>query len=156
VAAELYKTLRAAEVVPGVKGIVVSCHKFLRPSELSAEDEAVSQQSDLAFAIMDKVVPFTALRRRCCTFAHAACRCFAPQKALKFCSPNDLRFCSPNDLQTAALVSPNDLQTAALVSPPHFRRCRVHRAQQCTQAAALDVRPVASGAVCAWPTGDMQ
>lgn len=136
-AAELYKTLRAAEVVPGVKGIVVSCHKFLRPSELSAEDEAVSQQSDLAFAIMDKVVQFTASRRRCCTFAHAACRCFAPRKALKFCSPNDL-------------------QTAALVSPPHFRRCRVHRAQQCTQTAALDVRPVASGAVCAWPTGDRQ
>ena len=57
VAAELYKTLRAAEVFPGVKGIVVACKKFLRESELSAEGDAVPQQSDLAVAIMDKVTP---------------------------------------------------------------------------------------------------
>ncbi len=55
VAFELYKTLRAAEVFPGVKGIVVACKKFLRMSELSAEGDAVQEQSDLAVAIMDKV-----------------------------------------------------------------------------------------------------
>ena len=56
VAAELYKTLRAAEVFPGVKGIVVACKKFLRESELSAEGASLPEQSDLAVAIMDKVV----------------------------------------------------------------------------------------------------
>lgn len=61
VAAGLYKTLRAAEVVPGVQGIVVACQKFLRESELSAEGDAVSEQSDLAFAIMDKVMPRVAM-----------------------------------------------------------------------------------------------
>jgi hypothetical protein len=55
VAAELYKTLRAAEIFPGVKGIVVACKMFLRESELSAEDGALPEQSDLAVAIMDKV-----------------------------------------------------------------------------------------------------
>jgi hypothetical protein len=55
VASELYKTLRAAKVFPGVKGIVVACKKFLRESELSAEGDAVQEQSDLAVAIMDKV-----------------------------------------------------------------------------------------------------
>ncbi len=55
VAAGLYKTLRAAEVVPGVKGIVVACKKFLRENELSGEDDAVEDQSDLSVAIMDKV-----------------------------------------------------------------------------------------------------
>ncbi len=55
VAAGLYHTLRAAEVVPGVKGIVVACNKFLRESELSGEGDAVAEQSDLAVAIMDKV-----------------------------------------------------------------------------------------------------
>jgi hypothetical protein len=55
VAYELYKTLRAAEVFPGVKGIVVACKKFLRESELSAEGDALQEQSDLAVAIMDKV-----------------------------------------------------------------------------------------------------
>jgi hypothetical protein len=40
-----------------VKGIVVACKKFLRESELSAEGDAVPQQSDLAVAIMDKVTP---------------------------------------------------------------------------------------------------
>jgi hypothetical protein len=55
VASELYKTLRAAEVFPGVKGIVVACKKFLRESELSAEGDALQEQSDLAVAIMDKV-----------------------------------------------------------------------------------------------------
>ncbi len=54
-AAGLYKTLRAAEIVPGVKGIVVACNKFLRQCELSAEGDAVGDQSDLAVAIMDKV-----------------------------------------------------------------------------------------------------
>ena len=56
-AAGLYKTLRAAEVVPGVQGIVVACSSFLRESELSEESVAVSDQSDLAVAIMDKVTP---------------------------------------------------------------------------------------------------
>ena len=60
VAGGLYKTLRAAEVVPGVKGIVVACKKFLRESELSAEGDAVAEESDLAVAIMDKVPPTSA------------------------------------------------------------------------------------------------
>jgi hypothetical protein len=55
VAASLYNTLRAAEIVPGVKGIVVACNKFLRECELSVEGDALADQSDLAVAIMDKV-----------------------------------------------------------------------------------------------------
>lgn len=93
VAAELYKTLRAAEVVPGVKGIVVACHKFLRENELSAEGEALSEQSDLAFAIMDKVVPALVpllSQSPHLSAAHAIRRYFAPPRARRFYLHNDI------------------------------------------------------------------
>ncbi len=94
VAAELYKTLRAAEVVPGVKGIVVACHKFLRENELSAEDDALPEQSDLAFAIMDKVVPVVAFQtfgRYTFSASHASYRYSAPLRVRRFCLLHDNR-----------------------------------------------------------------